>query len=132
VLVIARGVAAVLIAVLSAGPVSRCGGWQATPEARMACCLAGATCPMHTSDDDGPGATRGVTQAEADSCCAAGAPDDASPTAQSLAAVIAIASTAPPLLLPPPLKPRAASVNDPAPARDHGVSRHLLLSVFLI
>jgi hypothetical protein len=132
VVVLPRVIVAALIAVLSVGPVALCAGWQATSEARMACCVEGMACSMHTSEDESTG-TRTVSQAEADSCCAAGEPDDASPTAPSLAAMTAMASNAAPILLPPPPPiSRAVSLNDPAPARDHGVSRHLLLSVFII
>jgi hypothetical protein len=132
VLVIARAVTAVLIAVMSAGPVSLCGGWQATPEARLACCLDGAACPMHTSDDDGPGATRAVTQAEADSCCAASEQGDASPTARPLTAVRVMTIATESILLPPQTATHAWSQPVIVPHHGHAASRHLLLSVFIV
>src|SRR5436309_3910490 len=56
-----------------AGNVAVCAGWQATPEARMACCMDGTTCPMHKSDHREHSSTHSVSQTQADSCCAAGA-----------------------------------------------------------
>jgi hypothetical protein len=69
-----RRVAAFVAALaLCAGNVAVCAGWQATPEARMACCMDGATCPMHKSDKHEHFSRHVVSQAQADSCCAAAA-----------------------------------------------------------
>jgi len=69
-----RRVAAVLAALaLCAGHVAVCAGWQATPEARMACCVGATTCPLHTSHNHAHFSRRVVSQAQADSCCAAAA-----------------------------------------------------------
>ena len=51
---------------LAGSRVIECGGWQSSPAVRMACC-EGDSCPMH---DDDPGSAP-LTQAHADSCCAA-------------------------------------------------------------
>jgi len=67
-----RQIAAFVAAVaLCAGNVAVCAGWQATPEARLACCMDGATCPMHEPDHHQHSSRHVVSQAQADSCCAA-------------------------------------------------------------
>ena len=69
-----RHVAAIAMALaLSAGNAAVCAGWQATPDARMACCMNGTSCPMHESEGHGHSTDGGVSQAQADSCCAASA-----------------------------------------------------------
>jgi hypothetical protein len=130
VVVLPRVIVATLTAVLSTGPVALCAGWQATPEARMACCVEGKACSMHTSEDESTG-TRTVSQAEADRCCAAGEQDDASPTAKLLTAVNAIAMANQSILLPQP-DTRTWSRTVAVPHRAHPISRHLLLSVFIV
>lgn len=129
--VIARVVAATLVGVLSVSPVALCAGWQATPEARMACCVEGMACSMHTPEDESTG-TRTVSQAEADSCCAAGEQNDASPTAKPLTAVSAVAIATQSTLLPPQTAVHAWSQPVTVPNHGHAVSRHLLLSVFIV
>ena len=124
--------AAALVATLLAGPVTVCAGWQATPEARMACCLEGVACSMHSSGDPGGIETRAVTQADADSCCAASEQDDASPTTKSLVAVAAPLATTGSILLLPPAMPHALARYRRAPDRVFDVPRNVLLSVFLI
>ena len=130
VVTIARTVAAALTAVFVSGPVAVCAGWQATPEARMACCVEGVECSMHTSENRGGIETRAVTQADADSCCAASEQDDASPTANWLVAAAQPQATDSILLLPPTPAPMAQYRR--APDRIFDVSRNVLLSVFLI
>src|SRR5439155_21194149 len=68
-----RLAAVVAVLALCAGNLAGCAGWQATAEARMACCMNGTRCPMHKSDNHEHSATRRVSQAQADSCCAAAA-----------------------------------------------------------
>lgn len=126
-----RLIAAALLATWLAGPVAVCAGWHATPEARMACCLEGGECAMHPSEgQDGIG-SRTVTQAEADSCCAASEPD-ASPTAKLLAANLAPPATGAPAVLLPPVIARSAAWDRRAPDRAVAVPRNILLSVFII
>lgn len=131
VLGIARTLAVTLIAALAAGPVGLCAGWQSTPEARMACCVEGIACPMHTSEDHGRSAQRAVTQVDADRCCAS-SEQDTSSSAKPLRAVSAIAIAAESILLPPPAYTRPWLRTVALPNRGHTVSRHLLLSVFLV
>ncbi|MEO5821460.1 MAG: hypothetical protein ABIT71_13225 [Vicinamibacteraceae bacterium] len=125
-----RIAAFVLMLGLVAGAWRPCAGWEATPEARMACCHRGGKCTMHKVT--GTADTR-VDQARADTCCAASEPQDApQPPASAVVAVALVpvaglfAQIAPPPVLPvdcwqPP--PLLASRQSP---------RHLLLSVFLI
>ena len=98
----------------------------------MACCLEGVACSMHSSENHGGIETRAVTQADADSCCAASEQDDASPTAKSLVAVAAPLAAAAPILLLPPATPHAMAQYRRAPDRVFDVPRNILLSVFLI
>jgi hypothetical protein len=117
----------VMTAVLAVGNLAVCAGWAATAEERMACCAQDDQCAMHR-------ATHGekvVTQAEADTCCAASEKDHSARSAQLL------------VLTVPPVKIDYATVDAllathaAAPRRiaDHHVSkraRHLLLSVLLV
>ena len=66
-----RLAAVTAILTLCVGNLAVCAGWQATPEARMACCKNGVSCPMHKSESRGPSSNRSITQAQADNCCAA-------------------------------------------------------------
>ena len=118
---------------LGVGNLSLCAGWQPTPEARMACCVKGAGCPMHASESGGSGAARTITQAQADRCCAGStdrAPASSGSPVFTLVSVAAlpfatdsIVSTAAPALeewralVPHPVSP---------------VPRHLLLTVLLV
>ena len=60
---------------------AECAGWQASPEARLDCCAGSGDCPMHGSTEPGAGSQRVVTQAQADSCCAASDTGDSAPSA---------------------------------------------------
>jgi hypothetical protein len=55
---------------MTVGNFTVCAGWQATAEARVACCNDEATCPMHKSDSRETASKRIVSQADADNCCA--------------------------------------------------------------
>jgi hypothetical protein len=91
-----RRVAAV-VALLAwvVGNVAVCAGWQATPEARMACCMNSTSCPMHKSDTHKHSSTRVVSQAQADSCCAAAAQRRDSPAAGSTFAASGVIALVP-------------------------------------
>ncbi len=109
-----------------------CEGWQATEDARMACCMADGSCPMK-SDSPASSTHRSVTQAEADGCCAS-ATRSPSRGSQSFAApALAIAAMDGPVD-PLPANPADARtgcrVFDFLPASP--APRHLLLSVFLV
>jgi len=127
-----RLIAAALLSTVLAGPVAVCAGWQATPEARMACCLEGVECSMHSTEHHGGIETRAVTQADADSCCHASEQDDASPTAKALVAVAAPPAVTGSILLLPPATPHAMAPYRREPDRVFDVPRNVLLSVFLI
>src|SRR5687767_13879136 len=66
-----RMFALTLMLSLAAGNLAVCEGWAPTPEARMACCENETACPMHKSDSTEPQPHRAMSQAQADSCCAA-------------------------------------------------------------
>ena len=74
--VIRRLVALTSVLTLCVGNVAVCAGWQATPEARMACCTNDTSCPMHESESHHHGSQHQVTQAQADSCCAGSEQND--------------------------------------------------------
>jgi hypothetical protein len=90
-----------------------------------------SNCPMHRGATDG--STAGITQAEADSCCAMSEGDDSAPSTSAFVPVIALGPVVGPahdlvLSIHPPFDARYAQV----PLPGSPVPRHLLLSVFLI
>lgn len=121
------------ILTLGVGNVAVCAGWQATPEARMACCQDDATCPMDKSDSDAPGVRHSVTQTQADDCCAGSERSQSSTTNSTFVLSAASAST-------PAIAPVVAPSNVPAlqgwrafvPLPVAHVPKHLLLSVLLV
>jgi len=131
-----RLLAVLLAAVCSTGLVRPCLGGQPTPAARMACCDAHGACPMrrHGGEHAGhPGRTP-ATQTEADACCRLSERSDSgpstsavlllpSPVSRSIAAFERLAPA-------PALRPALDDAAPPGAARE--VSRHVLLSVFLI
>ena len=129
-----RAAALVVALTLGAAGWAECAGWQATPEARMACCLDSAVCPMHGSPEPGSGSGSLVTQAQADSCCAASDANDSTPSAGafslSLSAILVTSplATLAPVTAPAPLDAWRAQV--PLPGAH--VPKHVLLSVFLL
>ena len=127
---VARTVAATLIAVLTAGPVGLCAGWQTTAEERMACCAEGVACPMHKADRHQSDGKQAITQAEADSCCAASERDTSSSAKGSI--LISPALQQQTVALPAADSSRRLIPRDPVPDRAAPVSRHLLNSVFLV
>jgi predicted carbohydrate-binding protein with CBM5 and CBM33 domain len=123
--------ALVVILALAAGNAAVCAGWMTTPEARMACCTR-TGCSMHASDAHASSAHQGVTQAEADSCCAASERDDAAPSAPFVLALsVAAGSGAVSFLLPEPAVASAAWRTLVPTPRTH-VSKHLLLRVLIV
>jgi hypothetical protein len=130
-----RRTAALVVAItLGAAGWAECAGWQATPEARMACCSDSGDCPMHGSTESGAGSERVVTQARADSCCAASDRNDSTPSpgafslALSAALVTSTLTTLAPIAAPPSFD--AWRTHVPLPVGQ--VPKHVLLSVFLI
>ena len=108
-----------------------CAGWMPTPEARMACC-SDEGCPMHEPDSAGSASHHDVTQAQADSCCAASERDDA---AQSPAAVpvfsLALVPSPAPFVLPEPVN-TSHFRQTLVPIPRTNVPTHLLLSVLIV
>jgi hypothetical protein len=131
-----RRTAAVVVALaLAAAGWVECAGWRATPEARMACCSRSGACAMHHSTEPSAGSDKVVTQAQADSCCAASDADAStpSPEAFSLSLSVALVTTALSTMTPP-ATPAASldawRIHVPIPLGQ--VPKHLLLSVFLV
>ena len=124
-------IAAVLT--LCAGNLAVCTGWQATPEARMACCRTEAACAMHESESHHSGTRHTVSQAQADNCCA-GSEGTHSTTTNSTFVLSGI------IVFAPATMPVVTSRNVPAlqdwralvPLPVSPVPKHLLLSVFIV
>jgi hypothetical protein len=118
---------------LCVGNLSVCAGWQSTPEARMACCTNGTRCPMHKSESRGSGSTHVMSQAQADSCCAAASNRTEASTADpafvlsSTTALPVSASVVVPVAVPALQEWRAL-----VPLPVSPVPKHLLLSVLLV
>jgi hypothetical protein len=85
---------------------------------------------MHKDDVD---STRVVTQAEADSCCAASDSDESSPSSTPFALSITFAVLQPGLLVvAPQLATHSFQTLELVGLRASPVPKHLLLSVFLV
>ena len=118
---------------LCLGDIALCAGWQATPEARKACCENGVACPMRNGATPSASASHAVAQSDADRCCASSERGKGGPSAQFSATSLAVAIV--PIILHAP-KPAATlqamgqhhSHSPPV----HAVARHVLLSVFLL
>ena len=128
---------AALVVVLALGATGwgECAGWQATPEARLACCLGDGDCPMHKSTEPDTGSERVITQTQADSCCAASDTSDSTPSTEvfSLSLSAALVHTTLDTLAPivaPLASFDAWRIHVPLPVGQ--VPKHVLLSVFLI
>ena len=128
-----RLAAVVAVLVLCAGNLAVCAGWQATPEARMACCTSGATCPMHKSEGHGHSSQGTFSQAQADTCCAASTQRRDSSAAGSLFAssgVIALVEAT--SFVAPTSAPLGQEWRAAVPLPASSTPKHLLLSVFLV
>lgn len=129
-----RLIALFLTAVMAAGNAAVCEGWASTPEARMDCCTGDHPCPMHRTESDGAGATRVVTQAQADSCCAFSEQEQSGQSAQVVAAATPAVERGSGIVVPP-ATPRLVltdSWRTSAPMPSPPLHRHVLLSVFLL
>jgi hypothetical protein len=117
-----------------AGNFAVCAGWAATPEARMACCVEGESCPMHDGESQDSSSPRVITQAQADNCCALSEPDHSSQPNPTLVATISNAVLGNGVVLPDPTP--ALMLSDgwraTAPIPIAPVPKHVLLSVFLV
>jgi hypothetical protein len=128
-----RIAAVVAVLALCAGNLAVCAGWQATPEARMACCMSGTTCPMHKSAGHDHASKTSLTQTQADTCCAASAQRRDSSTAGSQFAssgVIALVEV--PTLIAPTTAPIAPEWRALVPLPVSSTPKHILFSVFLV
>ena len=128
--VLRRVASVVCLLAFAQSALAHCAGWQATPEARMACCQDGA-CPMHHHED---GASRAqITQAAADDCCAQSPQHEssASRTAFATTITLAVLQSLPAVVLNLTTTTPITTPWEPAspPAR---VPKHLLLSVLLV
>jgi len=133
--IVIRRLSAVLLAAgLLAGDAAVCAGWLATPEARMACCSEGHECPMHKGDSHSPGSARVLTQAQADSCCAAAEGQNSNQSTPSFVTAITAAVLGVGVVLPANVPALVLSdawrTSVPIPIAQ--VPRHVLLSVFLV
>ena len=119
---------------LVAGNAANCAGWLPTPEARMACCADGAECPMHKDDSHRSGSGRVLTQAQADSCCAAAEGQNSNQSNPSVVTAITAAVLGVGVILPDsvPALVRSDGWRTSAPIPIAPVPKHVLLSVFLV
>src|SRR6185503_6614323 len=82
-----------------------CGGWQVSAEARLSCCTSDGSCPMEAGSDASAATSHtGMTQADADRCCAAAEGSRSSPASTSpFSGVLALAVIDGPLSAIPPV-----------------------------
>jgi len=135
-LLVRRAAALVLALTLGNAGWVECAGWEATPEARMDCCTDGGACPMHDeSSEQGTRSTGGVTQAQADSCCAVSGHGSSTPSAPGFSMSLSAALVASPIPSIGPVNLAEAPLDGwraHVPLSVSEVPKHLLLSVFLI
>jgi len=121
------------ILTLCVGNSAICAGWQATPEARMACCMNGTSCPMHTSESHDSSSNHAMSQTQADTCCAA-ASNRRDPSSPSATFALSNAAALPSLLpfVVPVMVPALQDWRALIPLPVSPVPKHLVLSVFLV
>jgi hypothetical protein len=119
---------------LTAGNAAVCAGWQPTPEARMACCADGVECPMHGGDAHHAHQERGLTQAQADSCCASAEGRHSNKSSPSFVTAITAVVLGVGVVLPDnvPALVLSDAWRASAPMPIAPVRKHVLLSVFLV
>ena len=99
----------------------------------MECCTKGTDCPMHKSESHGSDAMHSVTQAQADTCCAASSNRTQSPTGVAIFTLSnAVALPAVVSLVVPIAAPALEEWRALVPLPRSRVPKHLLLSVFLV
>ena len=133
-MVVHRFAALALALGLGAGNVAVCAGWLPTPEARMACCADEAECPMHQGDSHRSGSARVLTQAQADSCCAAAEGPHSNQLNPSIVTAITAAVLGVGVVLPAnvPALMLSDAWRTSVPIPIAPVPKHVLLSVFLV
>jgi hypothetical protein len=128
-----RIAAVVAVLALCAGNLAVCAGWQATAEARMACCMNGTDCPMHKSEGHDHSPKGAFSQAQADSCCAASAQRRDSSAAESVFAFSGSIALAPVVaVIAPILGSPARDWRALVPPPVASTPKHLLLSVLVV
>jgi hypothetical protein len=118
---------------IGAGNVAVCAGWQPTADARMACCMNGTDCPMHQSDSHQHSSMDGVSQTQADSCCASAAERrDSTPSGSTVAdsGVVALVPVDAVTATQPVFASQQWRALVPLPVSS--TPKHLLLSVLLV
>ena len=123
-----------LVLALTTGNAGICAGWAPTPEARMACCADEGACPMHKGGAHHSKGADLVTQAQADSCCAASEHDHSNQSSPTFVVVISSAVLGPGVVVPATTPALVLSdvwrTVTPIPLAP--VPKHVLLSVFLV
>ncbi|HTH02573.1 MAG TPA: hypothetical protein VL882_19995 [Vicinamibacterales bacterium] len=122
-----------IIIAMILGSTAICAGWAGSAEERLACCVEETGCPMHEPPVPHSHTSAGVTQAQADACCAASESRRSSPTTPHFTNIgsASLAASVPSFIMASPtaLVPATRSI----PARPPGsVPRHLLLSVLIV
>jgi hypothetical protein len=88
---------------------------------------------MHKSDSDEQSATRVISQADADRCCASSERDEPAPSSPSFVLTVELALvTSPVPFVAPQLGPALEAWRIVVPIPAGHVSKHLLLSVLLV
>jgi len=133
-LLLRRAAALVVAVTLGIAGWAECAGWAFTPEARMACCSDSGPCPMHGASESGSRTERVVTQAQADSCCAASDQSESTPSAPAFSISLSAALVVPLTTIEPvtALSTPLGSWREHVPLPGSQAPKHLLLSVFLI
>ena len=123
-----RVVALTVVAASLSGQAALCAGWALTAAERMACCESEATCPMHASPAvSGQGG--GLTQQQADACCASSQKGAFAPSTGAALSVPVIAAQLINFHQVTPVSPPSRSAD---PLKGSSRPRHVLLSVFLV
>ena len=131
--VLRRVLATALGLLLTGGPIGLCAAVTPTPEARMACCTDGDTCPMHNGGTHASGSHHQPSQSQADQCCVASerdTPNQSMPMSVGVSTPALDASVLLPLHVPALVRTDAWRTTTPLLVTP--VPRHLLLAVFLV
>lgn len=126
--------AAALVVTLSVANLGVCAGWASTAQARLDCCASGTACPMkHSGGGDADGG-QGLSQSEADACCAAAEPGGSTQSGPTLASTISPAVLGAGAVMPllRPVEHRSWTRSGDPPPSAIPDDRYLLLTVFLI
>ena len=128
-----RLVAIAALLTLGGGNLAVCAGWQATPEARMACCRDQAACSMHKSESRHSVSNHPITQTQADNCCARSErPRSTTTNAPLIVSDIAALASATTLVVTLPNVPALQDWRALVPLPVSPVPKHLLLSVLIV